>query len=473
MPRGVSGGVSVVDGYAMHWRKSNKDATESLYHCVHRGRRIGCPASYAVHIDGTIRIIRPHERHEKDSSSTQAELARQSLKVMAKEQSDKPRNLIHKLRQDFNPEAIGRLGDYYSMRKVISNVRRRENTDKINVNSGKGITGQYAKTNDGSDFLIIEKEVNSKPFALFASESGLKMLRSSNFIFADGSFDASPDGYTQIFTIHGYISESVVRPLVFALLGSKEQVMYAEVLAELKKLPIMASWNPSVIVCDFEKAIRNAFTDHFPGISIQGCLFHLIKAWRKKATDMKIYSDMLDGGHLNEYWKLLKALPFIDCDDTREYFELIKGTLPTNSTADEFSLYLQKNYISGNHGNSPMYPPETWSCLDVTLNEIHRTTNSVEVWHRLLSPIVTTSNGFHKILLSELIDFFKREEEIAKQDSLMLRMNPSYRVTKSRLLTNVTKDRKLQRVLANNPIPPNKPLAGIPLLRAIMLALTP
>uniref|UniRef100_A0A8R1DN97 Uncharacterized protein n=1 Tax=Caenorhabditis japonica TaxID=281687 RepID=A0A8R1DN97_CAEJA len=139
----------------------------------------------------------------------------------------------------------------------------------------------------------------------------------------------------------------------------------------------------------------------------------------------------------------------------------------------EFSLYLKKNYVHGTLRSGPIYPPATWGCAEITKNGIHRTTNAVEVWHRLLSPIVTSTNGLRKVVLSDIIDQIKLEEQVTCQDHDLLLINPNYQITKKRKTTNIMKDRRLLKVMANTPPPPNMPLQGIHLLRAISNALKP
>ncbi|CAL2030716.1 unnamed protein product [Caenorhabditis brenneri] len=354
MPRGVSGSITIVDGWPMHFKKKTANGEESLYHCIHRGRRLGCLASYSVHVSGTIRKIRGHDGHDQNSTETGSELARQELKNLAMNDPARPRALLQKLKRKFSPTTVCKLGDYNSMRRTIDLVRRREDKDRKPVDDGKGITGEYRYT-----------------------------------------------------------------------------------------------------------------------ITIHGCYFHLLKNWRKKATDLNIYEDMLDGGKLKEYWTLLKALPFIESSKIPEYFKEIEESVPPHFLDTDFSSYIKKFYVNGNVRSGPTYSPEFWSCFDVTSDGIHRTTNVVEVWHRLLAPVVTETNGLRKIRLTDLINALKVEEEQSTNDFDSLLIHPNLAVTKKRKLTNILKDIRLQKVLKNDPIPPNKPLEGLDFLKVISLAVKP
>uniref|UniRef100_A0A8R1IFP7 Uncharacterized protein n=1 Tax=Caenorhabditis japonica TaxID=281687 RepID=A0A8R1IFP7_CAEJA len=126
---------------------------------------------------------------------------------MAKTSSERPRSLLTSLKSNYRPEVIYKLGDYHSMRRIIDSVRNRENTDRKDVDLGKGVTGQYRLTNNGDQFLMTEITVNNKPLIMFASYRNLQLLSSSNIILVDGTFDVVPNGFTQLYTIHGYVSE--------------------------------------------------------------------------------------------------------------------------------------------------------------------------------------------------------------------------------------------------------------------------
>uniref|UniRef100_A0A8R1E8G6 Uncharacterized protein n=1 Tax=Caenorhabditis japonica TaxID=281687 RepID=A0A8R1E8G6_CAEJA len=103
------------------------------------------------------------------------------------------------------------------MRRIIDSVRNRENTDRKDVDLGKGVTGQYRLTNNGDQFLMTEITVNNKPLIMFASYRNLQLLSSSNIILVDGTFDVVPNGFTQLYTIHGYVSE--MKPNIIEMLN--------------------------------------------------------------------------------------------------------------------------------------------------------------------------------------------------------------------------------------------------------------
>ncbi|EGT46205.1 hypothetical protein CAEBREN_07919 [Caenorhabditis brenneri] len=471
MPRGVAKVVESIDGWPMKQKKECPGSNDDLYYCVHRDRDLGCHACYRVdRTTKNFRIIRSHSRHEKDEIETQTELARSDIREYAKDSSESAKSQINRIRRKYSAEAVMKAGEFHSLRKIISRSRGTDET-KRDVDVNGIIAGEYELTMDGNKFLISDTKINGKRMLIFASQGGLELLAEGNVIFADGTFECVPDGFSQLFTVHTYISESVIRPVVFGLLPSKQTVAYESFLTELKKQPELANWSPQLIIADFEMGIRNAFTSEFPTIEAHACYFHLVKAWRSKATQLKIYEEMLSGKPLYEFWKTLKALPFMKAEEIPDFFELLCDTLPAGHSAKEFVAYLDKNYVNGTATSEPMFAPRLWSCKEVTSNEIHRTTNSLEVWHKTLSPVINMSNGLRGVRLSDLIEKLKEEDMHTVLDGRMLKVNSNYRVSASRKNKNITKDRKILKVLKNDPAPPDQPLTGVEWLKAISMVL--
>ena len=58
-------------------------------------------------------------------------------------------------------------------------------------------------------FLLFDEEVNGKRMIAFASDEGLEILSNGNVCFVDGTFDSAPKSFTQLFSIHCYVSSSV------------------------------------------------------------------------------------------------------------------------------------------------------------------------------------------------------------------------------------------------------------------------
>ena len=106
---------------------------------------------------------------------------------------------------------------------------------------------------------------------IFAAENDLHFLAQSNHWFADGNFRVTPDGFSQMYTTHGFYDDHMF-PCVYALLPGRGEDTYRRLLTLVETLTNLTE--SASIVSDFELASIKAFQHHFPNVKISGCLFH-------------------------------------------------------------------------------------------------------------------------------------------------------------------------------------------------------
>ena len=97
----------------------------------------------------------------------------------------------------------------------------------------------------------------------------------------------------------------------------------------------------------------------------------------------------------------------------------------------DFISYIERNYVTGGQTSSPRFPPIQWSCAARTLNSVHRTTNTVERWHRNLDSVIHKFNGLSPLKLSHLVEKLKKEENHTKLDAEELSLDPNFKVNHS------------------------------------------
>ena len=131
----------------------------------------------------------------------------------------------------------------------------------------------YANTSTGEHFLL-HQSVNSH-IIIFCTPSNLKLLCSAAVVCIDGTFDAVPALYTQLFTLHVF-EQGKLLPLVYCLLSSKERAAYAEVFSVLKvkAQEMLVAFAPQTIMSDYESGMIAAVRDELPNAHHQGCYFH-------------------------------------------------------------------------------------------------------------------------------------------------------------------------------------------------------
>jgi hypothetical protein len=136
----------------------------------------------------------------------------------------------------------------------------------------------YSNTATGEKFLMYTSEGNE--LIIFCTPSNMKRLCQANVITMDGTFDAAPKLYMQLFTIHVFESEKLL-PMVYCFMSSKTSAAYGQMFQvmkdeALKQNMVMA---PNTIISDFESGIISAVRQSFPNAVHQGCHFHYTQVY--------------------------------------------------------------------------------------------------------------------------------------------------------------------------------------------------
>jgi len=131
----------------------------------------------------------------------------------------------------------------------------------------------YSKTSTGEPFLLYQS--SNSDIIIFCTPSNLKQLCRADLISMDGTFDAAPVLYAQLFTLHAF-QHGKLLPLVYCLLSSKGRATYAEVISVLKSKAheINEAFVPQTIMSDFESGLIAAVREELPNAHHQGCYFH-------------------------------------------------------------------------------------------------------------------------------------------------------------------------------------------------------
>ena len=123
-----------------------------------------------------------------------------------------------------------------------------------------------AEVQVGEDIAFITYSEDMLPYAGSFSEA-----------FTDGTFQTCGTRcFYQKVTFFGKVSvpgkEPGYLPLFHVFMTSKTQSLYTAVFNKLREL--VPGFRPNVIMADFERALRSALTECFPGARLTGCHFH-------------------------------------------------------------------------------------------------------------------------------------------------------------------------------------------------------
>lgn len=174
---------------------------------------------------------------------------------------------------------------------------------------------EYRNIN-GNNFLIYDNKLENRVL-MFSTNENLNTLHTFKNWMADGTFQAVPKLFYQLYTIHGYKNKTTF-PLIYILMANRTKSYY-EILQLLKnKNP---NFNPHSIIIDFEKAFVTAFIDEFPQTKVKGCFFHFQQCiWRKIQENglQTLYSQNIE---FSLQVRHLTALAFVPTKKVISYFE--------------------------------------------------------------------------------------------------------------------------------------------------------
>jgi len=190
---------------------------------------------------------------------------------------------------------------------------------------------------------------------VFATRKNIELLCGSATWFLDGTFKTAPKIFVQLFTIlelrhrAGRPNEEVALPLVYALLSSRAQALYGEVLQAVRDAVTqfnIADCVPSRIITDFELGIINPCEGVYPSVPISCCHFDLA---------------------IKEITHMMLSFAFIPIDDVNRVFDLLQAAVPTTfkCVVDYFNHTYVKGRASRRRGRNqlpvqwvpPPYPP--------------------------------------------------------------------------------------------------------------------
>lgn len=145
---------------------------------------------------------------------------------------------------------------------------------------------------------------------------------------ADGTFQAVPKLFCQLYTINGYKNRTTI-PLIYILMTNRTTNSYNEMLQMLQHNN--PDLNPYSILIDFEKTFETAFNDKFPQIKDKRKLFSLSTClWQKVQENglQELYSGNVE---FSLQVRHLAALAFVRTIKVKNYFEkLVDSTYFVN-----------------------------------------------------------------------------------------------------------------------------------------------
>jgi MULE transposase domain len=173
-----------------------------------------------------------------------------------------------------NPSSAAILPTLYALDSGLYRQRHSRMPALPQTRADIQIPDIYRTTSTGETFLMANSSINNS-IMIFCTTSNLKLLCGANVVCMDGTFDAVPHLYSQLFTLHSF-EHGKLLPLVYCLMSSKERTAYVDIFQALKSQAeeINLTLAPTTIISDFESGLIPAVRDEFPNAHHQGCHFH-------------------------------------------------------------------------------------------------------------------------------------------------------------------------------------------------------
>ncbi|CAN8008536.1 unnamed protein product, partial [Ixodes pacificus] len=221
-------------------------------------------------------------------------------------------------------------------------------------------------------FLAYDSGVGDQERILvFGTPKNFECLSTAKALFMDGTFKVTPSLFYRVYTSHGLYCGAVIS-LAYALLPNAQEVTYRCLLSSVAV---------EVIYCDFEGAVITACSRKFPQAKIEECFANLCESVYRGLCKLGLQARY---GNDEEFaMRMLPALAFLPPAEVPDPFDGLLEVFPTE--AIYLAMYFEDTFIARRRRNgvqAAMFPTRLWSVYNAVLQNMPRTNNSVEAWHR-------------------------------------------------------------------------------------------
>ncbi|XP_034936450.1 uncharacterized protein [Chelonus insularis] len=377
---------------------------------------------YLVDNRGNIVGVIPRHEHAGDIAAVQSKIIKAKVVKKAKRNDAKPSIIISSVLRGVLSPVSALLPKLASMTRTVNRIRCKNNPQLLDPPSRSQLElrGEWKQTHKGDMFLLHDSGGNKKRFLVFSTPKNLDVLKKCQQWLSDGTFNAVPSIFSQLYTVHGFIDGKSI-PLVYALLPNKSKKIYLQFLTVLRQN--MPNFSPSLIMVDFEPAFIEAFREVFKSTKITGCNFHFNQCFRRRIQSCGLQSrynqDVIFAANL----RLLMALAFIPPKDVIEGYELIVGCDFYKCNSDDLEdllAYFEMTWIGQLCHNKkkrkkPLFDISMLNCYQAVINDLLRSNNPIEGWHSGFNRRVGVSHASIGLFLNKLKDEQSRNEALISQ----------------------------------------------------------
>ena len=166
-------------------------------------------------------------------------------------------------------------------------------------------------------------------------------------------------------------------PGIHCLVTSKEQELYAAILAKIRSL--IPAFIPLTSISDWETAPRNALKEIYPTIQNSGCWFHFTQRIWAKIQKLGLVHSFHNHPETAKFVRNLMAIPFLPASLIRPTYAFLQVPFLPNLESDKMEQlrkYFKKRWIT-------QVDPEELSIYEAEVT----TNNAAESYAKLKSSL--------------------------------------------------------------------------------------
>lgn len=409
------------DGFLYVFKKNLSDGSSS-WECELRRRGL-CRASVKLDVLEDFQGMVNEHTHPPSQVKCEIAKVKSNIKRRATETLDPARQILSGEVRNIQDAVAVNLPLNESIRRNIRLQRqiRHEHPNPIAIGEiPADLPREITETTTGERFLIFDSGVEDpNRILMFAGPNAVELMKESKHWFADGTFKVSPRIFFQLYTVHALLNERVI-PCIYALLPNKTLDTYNRLFQALANVLVLEE-QPDDFLMDFELAAMNAGVVNFPGVEMKGCFFHFTSNLWKRVQRAGLQERYNNDANLANDLRMLAALAFVPPNDVIGCFEEVVLNIRNTHGDDlnEVIAYIENNYIGmarDGDRRAPTFSIELWNMFHRTFDELPRTNNSIEGWHRSFQATV----GINHPTLWRFLDVLRQEEALNRMTILQM-----------------------------------------------------
>jgi hypothetical protein len=400
----------LVEGYTFRREKEIKG--KKHWKCTDYDR-FKCRAR--CHTEGQDIVTVSNHNHVPDAAKVEVRKTMEKVKAKATTTQESTHQIVAGTLRGTSTAVAGQLPHVRSIKQTVRRARRHDGVPLANPANIDDlvIPDVYKKTMKGDDFLKYDSGSAPNRILIFTTSDNLKLMSECPNWYADGTFKCTPPLFNQLYTIHAVKYSSVI-PTVFILMTDRSTNSYVRVLTALNQLK--PNLQPKSVMTDFEQAALLAFKTVYPGAEQRGCLFHMGQCiWKKIQAKEELRQRYTSDPEFALCVRQILSLAFVPVSDVAAAFDALLESAFFTDNGDiirDLVIYFEDNWIGrpARRGgrSAPLFAHALWNCFDAVLQDLPRTNNSVEGWHRGFSELI----GANHPTIWKFIDALKTEQNL-------------------------------------------------------------